>query len=111
MEEDATRREAARAAADPPPSLELPPADTKRWVVRRKAVVVSAVRNGIISLEDACRRYRISLEEFVAWQRAIDRHGVPGLRVTRIQIYRDPPPVPRRLSAAGAARAQPIRSG
>ncbi len=111
MEQDATRREPPRAAAGPPPSLELPPADTKRWVVRRKAVVVSAVRNGIISLEDACRRYRISLEEFVAWQRAIDRHGVPGLRVTRIQIYRDAPPVSRPLSAAGAARGQLSRSG
>src|SRR4030081_2118740 len=71
------------------PILDLPSPDTKRWVVRRKAVVVAAVRNGSISLQEACRRYKLSVEEFLAWQRAIDRYGVPGLRVTRLQIYRD----------------------
>src|SRR5271155_4760817 len=71
------------------PILDLPSPDTKRWVVRRKAVVVHAVRNGEISLQEACRRYRLSVEEFLAWQRAIERHGIPGLRVTRLQIYRD----------------------
>ena len=70
-------------------SPDLPPPDTKRWVVRRKAVVVAAVRSGSISLQEACRRYKLSVEEFLAWQRAIDRHGIPGLRVTRLQIYRD----------------------
>ena len=68
---------------------QLPPPDTKRWVVRRKAVVVEAVRNGAISLQEACRRYTLSSEEFSAWHRAIDRYGVPGLRATRLQIYRD----------------------
>ena len=72
--------------------FDLPPPDTKRWVTRRKAVVVNAVRAGVISLEEVCRRYELSVEEFLAWQRAIDTHGVPGLRVTRLQIYRDNPP-------------------
>jgi hypothetical protein len=71
--------------------LDLPPADTKRWVTRRKAVIVNAVRAGVISLEEVCRRYELSVEEFLAWQRAIYAHGVPGLRVTRLQIYRDKP--------------------
>lgn len=71
---------------------ELPSPDTKRWVVRRKAVVVEAVRSGRISLDEACRRYNLSIEEFRAWERAIDSHGVPGLRVTRLQIYRNTPP-------------------
>jgi Protein of unknown function (DUF1153) len=70
----------------------LPPTDTKRWVARRKAVVVDAVRCGAITLEEACARYRLSVEEFHAWQRAIEAHGVAGLRVTRLQIYRDTPP-------------------
>ena len=70
----------------------LPPPDTKRWVTRRKAVIVNAVRTGVISLEEVCRRYELSVEEFLAWERAIDTHGVPGLRVTRLQIYRDNPP-------------------
>jgi hypothetical protein len=68
---------------------ELPSPDTKRWVVRRKAIVVHAVRDGAISLQEACRRYRLSVEEFLAWQRAIERYGIPGLRATRLQIYRD----------------------
>ena len=82
------RRGPARSIAD----FDLPPPDTKRWVPRRKAVIVNAVRAGVISLEEVCRRYALSVEEFFAWQRAIDTHGVPGLRVTRLQIYRDNPP-------------------
>ena len=72
--------------------LDLPPRDTKRWVTRRKAVIVNAVRTGVISLEEVCRQYELSEEEFLAWERAIDTHGLPGLRVTRLQIYRDNPP-------------------
>jgi hypothetical protein len=66
----------------------LPPPNTKRWVVRRKAAVVVAVRAGVITLEEACRRYQLSEEEFLAWQRAFEAHGFPGLRTTRIQSYR-----------------------
>ncbi|MBV8888641.1 MAG: DUF1153 domain-containing protein [Alphaproteobacteria bacterium] len=79
-------------SASPSESLQLPPSNTKRWVVRRKAVVVAAVRSGALSLKEACQRYNLSVEEFLAWQRAIEAHGVPGLRVTRLQIYRDAPP-------------------
>ena len=66
----------------------LPPPDTKRWVVRRKAQVVSAVENGSISLEHACERYSLSVEEFLSWQRVIEEHGLRGLRATRVQQYR-----------------------
>jgi hypothetical protein len=76
---------------------ELPPANTKRWVVRRKAAVVAAVQGGKITLEEALRRYQLTEEEFRAWQRAYDTHGLPGLRATRLQQYRAPPsPRPRR---------------
>jgi hypothetical protein len=71
------------------PALGLPAPDTKRWVVRHKAVVVQAVHSGRITLQEACRRYRLSPEEFLAWQSAIERYGIPGLRATRLQIYRD----------------------
>ena len=67
---------------------DLPPADTQRWVIRRKAEVVAAVRGGLLSLDDACNRYRLTNEEFGAWQAAIDKHGMQGLRTTRIQHYR-----------------------
>ena len=67
---------------------ELPPPDTKRWVISRKATVVAAVQNGAITLDDVCRLYDISVEEFFIWQEMIEKHGVRGLRVTRLQDYR-----------------------
>ena len=67
---------------------ELPPPDTKRWVVKRKAAVVRAVKFGAITLEEACQRYNLSIEEFLTWQEMIDKHGFRGLRVTRLQDYR-----------------------
>ena len=66
----------------------LPPADTTRWVVRRKAEVVAAVNGGLLTVDDVCSRYNLTVEEFAGWQRAIDRSGMPGLRVTRIQHYK-----------------------
>ena len=68
---------------------DLPPKDTKRWVIRRKAEVVAAVRGGLLSLEEACRRYTLTVEEFLSWQASIDEHGLAGLRTTRIQQYRN----------------------
>ena len=76
-------------SANPP---DLPSPHTKRWVARRKAEIVNAVRNGKMNIEDACRHYMLSIEEFAAWERAIEAHGVAGLRVTRLQVYRDAPP-------------------
>ena len=66
----------------------LPPPNTRRWVVRRKAEVVAAVRGGLLTVEEACERYSLSVEEYLAWQKAIERNGMPGLRVTRVQHYR-----------------------
>ncbi|MBR0554000.1 DUF1153 domain-containing protein [Stakelama marina] len=66
----------------------LPPTDTTRWVVRRKAEVVAAVNGGLLTVDEVCNRYGLTVEEFAGWQRAIDRSGMPGLRVTRIQHYR-----------------------
>ena len=67
---------------------DLPPPSTQRWVIRRKAEVVAAVRGGLLSLDEACERYGLTNEEFLAWQQSIDRYGMPGLRTTRIQQYR-----------------------
>ena len=65
----------------------LPPPNTRRWVVRRKAEVVAAVNGGLLTVDEVCDRYDLSLEEFASWQRAVDRCAMPGLRVTRIQHY------------------------
>ena len=67
---------------------DLPPAGTTRWVIRRKAEVVAAVRGGLLSLEEACSRYTLTVDEFLSWQFSIDQHGLAGLRTTRIQQYR-----------------------
>jgi uncharacterized protein (DUF433 family) len=71
-----------------------------RWVVRRKAALVAAIKAGEITLEEACRRYQLTEEEIRAWQRAYeDVHGLPGLRATRLQRYRPREPrQPRRRS-------------
>lgn len=67
---------------------DLPATTTRRWVIRRKAEVVAAVRGGLLSLEEACTRYRLTVEEFLSWQESIDDYGLQGLRTTRIQQYR-----------------------
>ena len=66
----------------------LPTPGTKRWVIRRKAEVVAAVRGGLLSLEEACNRYTLTVDEFLSWQHSINQHGLAGLRSTRTQQYR-----------------------
>jgi len=67
---------------------DLPKPNTVRWVIRRKAEVVAAVRGGLLTLDAACERYGLSNEEFLSWQRSIESYGIAGLRTTRIQAYR-----------------------
>ena len=74
---------------------DLPDKNTRRWVIRRKAQVVAAVRGGLLSLEEACSRYRLTVDEFLLWQQAIDSHGLAGLRTTKVQQYRDSGDPPR----------------
>lgn len=66
----------------------LSPPRPSRWVVRLKAQVVAAVSGGLLTADEACRRYSLNLEEFTSWWRALDQSGIPGLRVTRPQEYR-----------------------
>jgi Protein of unknown function (DUF1153) len=69
-------------------AADLPRAGTTRWVPRRKAQVVAAVRGGLITLDDACSRYALTVEEFLTWQNAIQHYGLDGLRATHAQEYR-----------------------
>ena len=66
----------------------LPSPDAQRWVASRKAIVVAAVRGGLLSMSDACARYRLTTEEFLSWQMQVDRNDLQGLRTTRMQEYR-----------------------
>ncbi len=65
------------------------PRPGQRWTVRKKAAVIEAVRGGWVPIEEVVELYNVSVEEFLAWERDIDRYGIHGLRVTRYQIYRD----------------------
>lgn len=67
---------------------DLPPADTRRWVASRKAVVVKAVVYGLIPQSEALERYALSEEEFTLWRTAAEKHGDQGLKVTAIQKCR-----------------------
>lgn len=67
----------------------LPPPSTTRWVARRKAEVVAAVHGGLLTIDEVCERYGLTLEEFASWQRGVERSGMQGLRVTKLQHYRD----------------------
>lgn len=67
---------------------DLPSSNTTYWVSRRKAEVLAAIDGGLLSIEDACDRYQLSSEEIDSWRRALDRAGLPGLRITKLQRYR-----------------------
>lgn len=66
---------------------DVPATLATRWVPRRKAQVVQAVRCGALSLDEACHRYALTLEEFRSWQQAIEKHGLPGLRATHARDH------------------------
>ena len=68
---------------------DLPKPGTTRWVIRRKAVVIAAVRGGLLTLEEACGRYMLTVDEFLSWQHMIDQYGLAGLRTTKVQKYRE----------------------
>jgi transposase-like protein len=88
---------------------QLPPPDTKRWTAQRKAAVVEAVRSGVVAIEEICRRYDVTAEEFLSWHNTMLRHGVWGLYTTALQKYRysraDPVAVKRKSAATRATRA------
>lgn len=58
----------------------LPPSDTKRWVRRRKSYVVAAVKGGLLSLDEAYRRYSLTPEEFQGWENQARLHAAERWR-------------------------------
>ena len=75
-------------AEEPHPTPQLPPPNVRRWTIRRKAAVLNAIANGMLTREEACQRYQISEEELASWEQTYEVHGLPGLRSTRLQQYR-----------------------
>jgi len=68
----------------------LPPINTQRWSPHRKALVVNAVRSGAISFEEARNRYQLSAEELLAWQQAMETHGIGGCSSAGYRHIRGP---------------------
>jgi Protein of unknown function (DUF1153) len=66
----------------------LPCPDTLHWVASRKAELVAAVRGGLLTLDEACKRYGITPEEFLNWRDSMARFGMVGLHATNVQMYR-----------------------
>jgi hypothetical protein len=67
---------------------DLPPANTRRWVVSRKIAVVRGVLYGLMSRDEAIKKYNLSDEEFASWVKAVADHGEEALKATAIQRYR-----------------------
>ena len=67
---------------------DLPPVSTRRWVASRKAAVVRGVIYGLISQDEALKRYGLSKEEFQQWVTAVTTHGESALKTTALQKYR-----------------------
>lgn len=54
----------------------LPPTSTQHWRIRLKAKVVAAVESGLITREEACARYGMSVEEYFEWRRRVENSGL-----------------------------------
>ena len=90
MRYDVPAKHAARPDAGVLPLPKLPPANTRRWMARRKAEVIAAVHGGLLTMAEACRRYSLSAEEFLEWERHYKQDGLEGLRASARPLARDP---------------------
>ncbi len=81
----------------------------KHWVARRKAAVVLAVRMNLISLSDACARYRLSVDEFASWEAAFDSQGIAGLLAKR-GVRKSKPPVVRAIEVRQTVESRRVIS-
>ena len=66
---------------------QLPPRGLKRWLPHHKALVVAAMRHGLMTFEEACERYSLSAEEYLSWLRSFD--AAPPPSATMVREHRD----------------------
>lgn len=64
---------------------DLPDRDTRRWVASRKAIVVQAVKYGLMDKSRALDKYDLSDEEFDTWCLGFEKFGSKGLKATKRQ--------------------------
>ena len=63
----------------------LPKPDETNLLPLRKAQVIASVVGGLLSVDAAKARYGLSTVDFSSWQRTVDRCGMQGLRLSRVQ--------------------------
>ena len=61
---------------------------TLRWVPRRKTELINLLDRGLLTFIEAQRLHGLSPEELTEWKHALAAYGTPGLRTTRLQIYK-----------------------
>ncbi len=69
------------------PMPELPPPSTQIRTPQGKTAVVEAVRGGWVPIEEVCQSYMISVDEFLSWERDVDRLVTHGQRRTHCQLH------------------------
>jgi uncharacterized protein DUF1153 len=50
-------------------------------------LVVAAVRHGLLTFDEACERYSLSVDEYLYWQRSFDAARPPA--ATTVMEHRD----------------------
>lgn len=75
MGEDGRKRYVIGPEGRPLTLGDLPSPKTRRWVIRRKAEVVAAVHGGLLSLDEACKIYALTPDEFFSWETALNYFG------------------------------------
>jgi DNA-binding response OmpR family regulator len=64
----------------------LPPKDTRRWVVRRKQILAAAVITGLRTEDELLAEYQnLSRSELLGWVKILKEKGLSGLKTTKIQ--------------------------
>ena len=65
--------------------VDLPASDTKALDHAPQTDVVDAVHGGLLTKEEACWRYALTMDEYLSWQIAVERFGRAGLNARRAQ--------------------------
>jgi len=82
-----------RIASDHPVSrraliADLPSPGLSRWTPRCKLGVLNALDHGLITLDEACRRFELTAEEIEEWRGGFRRFGRAGLKTTTLRERR-----------------------
>jgi hypothetical protein len=56
---------------------QLPRRGLKRWSPRQKAMVVAAVQHGLLTFDEACKRYESYSKEYLLWHNSFAAARLP----------------------------------